>query len=107
MVIDSSAEVIPATIDSNDDPTLSYEHMITKEPISVTLTSDNLTWLKGRASGAGLRSVSELLDQIVTAARKSGSARSVVGTIEISAADPYLDRADRAVQTLFNTRCTS
>src|SRR5205814_1071073 len=43
-----------------------------KQAISVTLDSDNLTWLKGRAGAAGLRSVSELLDQIVTAAREGG-----------------------------------
>ena len=43
-----------------------------KQAISVTLDADNLTWLKGRAGAAGLRSVSELLDQLVTAARESG-----------------------------------
>ena len=56
-----------------------------KQAISVTLEADNLTWLKGRAGAAGLRSVSELLDQLVTAARASGRvgpSRSVVGTID-------------------------
>ena len=59
-----------------------------KQAISVTLEADNLTWLKGRAGAAGLRSVSELLDQLVSAARaagRTGPARSVVGTIDIAA----------------------
>ena len=48
-----------------------------KQAISVTLDTENLTWLKGRASAAGVRSVSELLDKLVTAAPKSaGQERS-------------------------------
>ena len=77
---------------------------MTKQPISVTLGADNVTSLKGRVSAAGVRSVSELLDQLVTAARKSvgaGSARSVVGTIDIDPSDPHLETADAAVRNLF------
>jgi hypothetical protein len=77
-----------------------------KRAISVTLDAENVTWLKGRARGAGVRSVSELLDQIVTAARASGNigaARSVVGTIDIDASDPLLERADAAVRAVFET----
>jgi hypothetical protein len=76
-----------------------------KHAISVTLEADNLTWLKGRAGAAGLRSVSELLDQLVTAARASGHAgtsRSVVGTIDIDASDPSLENADEALRALFD-----
>jgi hypothetical protein len=76
-----------------------------KQAISVTLEADNLTWLKGRAGAAGLRSVSELLDQLVTAARASGhagTARSVVGTIDIDASDPSLENADDALRALFD-----
>src|SRR3954452_15363297 len=76
-----------------------------KSAISVTLETDNLTWLKGRAGAAGLRSVSELLDQLVTAARASGHvgpARSVVGTIDVDDSDPWLEHADEAVQGLFD-----
>ena len=76
-----------------------------KHAISVTLEADNLTWLKGRAGAAGLRSVSELLDQLVTAARASGhigSSRSVVGTIDVDASDPWLEGADEAVRVLFD-----
>ena len=75
-----------------------------KRAISVTLDADNLTWLKGRAGAAGLRSVSELLDQLVTAARESGRIgplRSVVGTIDIDASDPLLDGADDVVRGLY------
>jgi hypothetical protein len=77
-----------------------------KQPISVTLDSDNLTWLKGRAGAAGLRSVSELLDQLVTAAREGGGigpARSVIGTIDIDPADPMLAGADEVVRGMFET----
>jgi len=77
-----------------------------KQAISVTLEADNLTWLKGRAGAAGLRSVSELLDQLVTAARASGRvgpSRSVVGTIDLDASDPWLEKADEAVRTMFDT----
>jgi hypothetical protein len=74
-----------------------------KQAISVTLEADNLTWLKGRAGAAGLRSVSELLDQLVRAARASGHAgpsRSVVGTIDVDASDPWLEGADDALRDM-------
>jgi hypothetical protein len=69
-------------------------------------TSENLTWLRGRAGAAGIRSVSELLDRLVTEARQGGRvgpARSVVGTIDVNGSDPPLDRADAAVRALFET----
>ena len=75
-----------------------------KQAISVTLDADNLTWLKGRAGAPGVRSVSELLDQLVTAARASGQtgpSRSVVGTIDVDASDPWLAGADEAMRSLF------
>jgi hypothetical protein len=76
-----------------------------KTAISVTLDADNLVWLKGRAAQTGARSVSELLDQFVTAARAAGGvgpARSVVGTIDIAPSDPQLETADAAVRRLFD-----
>ena len=76
---------------------------MTRRAISVTLESDNVTWLKGRA-GAERESVSELIDQLVTSARsgtRAGPARSVVGTIDIHESDPLLDRADAAVRAAF------
>ena len=78
---------------------------MTKQAISVTLDGDNLTWLKGRAGAAGVRSVSELLNQLVTAARQgghAGSSRSVAGTIDIDSADPTLEHVDAAVRALFD-----
>jgi hypothetical protein len=75
-----------------------------KQAISVTLEADNLTWLKGRVGATGLRSVSQLLDRLVSDARTHGGAgpsRSVVGTVATSAADPMLDGADAAVRALF------
>jgi len=80
--------------------------MTTKQAISVTLDADNLTWLKGRAGAAGVRSVSELLDRLVTAARASGEggpSRSVVGTIDVDASDPFLEGADEVVRAMFET----
>ena len=79
---------------------------MTKQAISVTLEADNLTWLKGRAGAAGVRSVSELLDRLVTAARASGEggpSRSVVGTIDVDASDPFLEGADEVVRAMFET----
>ena len=78
---------------------------MTKQAISVTLESDNLTWLKGRASAVGIRSVSELLDQLVSAARSTGAgpSRSVVGTIDVDGGDPWLEGADDAMRTIFET----
>jgi hypothetical protein len=76
-----------------------------KQAISVTLDADNLTWLKGRASAAGVRSVSELLDQLVSAARSSGRigpSRSVVGTIDLASSDPWLETADETMREMFD-----
>jgi hypothetical protein len=78
---------------------------MSKLAISVTLDADNVAWLKGRAGATGIRSVSELLDQIVSAARRSGSVgpvTSVVGTIDIDPHDPLLTRADDVVRGLFD-----
>ena len=71
----------------------------------MTLHADNITWLKGRTGASGARSVSELLDQLVTAARQSrhaGPARSVVGTVDIDPSDPLLTQADEVMRAMFN-----
>ena len=78
--------------------------MSAKQAISVTLGADNVTWLKGRAGAGGVRSVSELLDQLVTAARQAGRvgpATSVVGTIDIDSSDPLLEGADVALRSMY------
>jgi hypothetical protein len=75
-----------------------------RQAISVTLNPENLTWLRARVGAGGGRSVSDLLDQMVTEARKSGgagAARSVVGTIEIDQSDPLLESADGLVRAVF------
>ena len=77
---------------------------MTRRALSVTLEADNVTWLKGRAGATG-ESVSALLDHIVTAARHGshrGPARSVVGTIDIDASDPLLERADAVLRAAFD-----
>ena len=43
---------------------------MSKHAISVTLHRDNLTWLKARAGAIGARSVSDLLDQLVSELRR-------------------------------------
>jgi hypothetical protein len=78
--------------------------MSLKQAISVTLGGDNVTWLKGRAGASGVRSVSEFLDQLVTAARQGGRVgptTSVVGTIDIDSSDPLLEGADAALRSMY------
>ena len=99
-----SRACMPASCGSAyEDHIISYNNNMSRKAISVTLETDNVTWLKGRAGAVG-ESVSEMLDQIVTAARQGGlvgSARSVAGTIDIDSSDPLLERADRAVRSVF------
>jgi hypothetical protein len=77
-----------------------------KQAISVTLDEANLVWLRGVSERSGARSLSETLDRLITSARQSGSAetsavRSVVGTIDLPADDPLLERADEVMRDLF------
>lgn len=77
-----------------------------KRAVSVTLDADNLTWLRARALAAGSRSVSEFLDSLIAEARSGASPaaiRSVVGTIDIDPADPFLKDADDLVRAQFGT----
>jgi hypothetical protein len=76
-----------------------------KKGISVTLQDDNLLWLKSRTLVVKGRSLSETLDDLVTAARTSGQVpasaiRSVAGTVDIAIDDPDLDKADEYLQGL-------
>jgi hypothetical protein len=80
-----------------------------KLAISVTLRDDNLTWLKARVGAVGARSVSELIDTLVTDARTkspTGQMTSVVGTIDIDPSDPLLRGADDAIQELVRSSLT-
>jgi len=77
-----------------------------KRAISLTLDTDNLVWLKARVGATGLRSLSELVDRLISEARTHGSARpvtSVVGTIDIADSDPELLEADAAIRALFGS----
>jgi hypothetical protein len=75
-----------------------------KKAVSLTLDEANLVWLKGRGYGHG--NLSAAVDELITAARAGrfgvpAAVRSVVGTIDLAADDPRLERADRALQDLF------
>jgi hypothetical protein len=73
-----------------------------KAPISITLDVDNLLWLKAQTASGKRRSLSDTIDAVVTAARTGAhgglTSRSVVGTIDIAADDPDLDRADASIR---------
>ena len=73
----------------------------------MTLDQDNVVWLRGRVAAGASASVSELVDYLVSQARTSGAGgekaiRSVVGTVDINAADPDLLEADTYIQRLVN-----
>lgn len=74
-----------------------------KAPVSVTLNTDNLHWLRGRMVSRKRRSLSDALDEIVTAARTGTSSlepiRSVVGSVVIPVTDPDLSGADAYIRT--------
>ena len=81
---------------------------MSKQAVSVTLAAENLLWLRGQARAAGIRSLSAVLDRVVSTARTAGcvhdsAIRSVVGTVHISDSDPELLGADAAIRALFPT----
>jgi len=78
-----------------------------KTGVSVTLSDDNLLWLKARTQAAKARSLSETLDGLVTEARLAGRTpdaliRSVVGTVDVADDDPNLERADAYIRDVFS-----
>jgi hypothetical protein len=78
-----------------------------RKAISITLSADNLLWLRGQAARSARGSVSELLDRLVAEARQGGrtdpsAVRSVVGTIDIPDEDPDLQGADAYIRTMFS-----
>jgi hypothetical protein len=75
-----------------------------KKAVSLTLDEANLLWLKGRGYRHG--NLSAAVDDLITAARAGrigspAAVRSVVGTIDLAADDPQLERADRTIRDLF------
>lgn len=77
-----------------------------KQAISVTLESENLSWLRTQAAVRGCRSVSQLLDHLIADARRQmiqSPVQSVVGTVKIDPGDPELQEADKVIRALFQT----
>ena len=77
-----------------------------RKAISITLSEDNLLWLRGQAGKATGGNVSELLDRLVGEARQAGWAdpaavRSVVGSVDLPDDDPELQQADAYIRGLF------
>lgn len=77
-----------------------------RKAISITLSVDNLLWLRGQAARSARGSVSELLDRLVAEARSGGrtdpgAVRSVVGSVDLPDDDPELSGADAYIRTLF------
>ena len=75
-----------------------------KRAVSLTLDEANLLWLRGRGYGRG--NLSAAVDDLISEARAGrlggpAPVRSVIGTIDLAADDPHLDRADAAVRDLF------
>lgn len=80
--------------------------MFMRKAISVTLSRENLLWLKGQAGRTARGSVSEVLDGLVAEARRAGHAvpeavRSVVGSVDIPGDDADLLAADSYLRDLF------
>lgn len=78
-----------------------------KKAISVTLSADNLVWLRARTLVEQNRSVSQTLDRLVQQARSGqdgrlATVRSVVGSVTIDERDPDLSTADALVRDLFS-----
>jgi hypothetical protein len=85
---------------------------MSKQAVSVTLAAENLLRLRGQARASGVRSVSALLDKLVSNVRAGGQGhesmiRSVVGTVHISESDPALVRADAAVRAVLRAAMIS
>ncbi|MBI4815812.1 MAG: hypothetical protein HY791_06130 [Deltaproteobacteria bacterium] len=75
---------------------------MSKQAISVTLDQNNLLWIKGQMKVRGTRSVSETIDDILSAARRSpGQVTSVVGTVRIPDDDPELLSANAELRQWF------
>ncbi len=76
------------------------------QAVSITLSTDNLLWLRGQATRTAKGSVSEVIDRLVSEARAAGrtdpaAVRSVVGTIDLPDDDPDLVEADACIRSQF------
>lgn len=72
----------------------------------MTLQRDNLLWLRSQVAVTGCRSVSQMLDQLVSQARQAEKIvpRSVVGMVRLDPSDPDLEQADALVKALFRSQ---
>ena len=78
-----------------------------RKAISVTISDDNLLWLRGQAGRSPRGSVSEVIDRIVAEARRSGrtdpaAVRSIVATIDLPDDDPKEPPKELMIQFNFN-----
>ena len=78
-----------------------------RKPVSVTLKTDNLLWLRAQAAVSARGSLSEVLDRLVTDAREAGrtddkAIRTVKGSIDLPDDDPALEQADAFVRAQFD-----
>jgi len=76
-------------------PSLYDTYRMNKQPISVTLSPDNLLWLHGRARAVAAASLSEFLDRLITRARCGQDTpkpyRSMRGTLALLDAGSHID----------------
>jgi len=76
---------------------------MSKTAISVTMSTDNLLWLKARTLATGSRSMSAVLDGLVTAARgASGPVTSVVGFVSFPEGEDGLRQGGEEIRALFD-----
>lgn len=72
----------------------------------MTLSPENLLWLRAQSKARGSRSLSETLDHLLHQARSGKpmpvAHRTAVGMVRISAQDPELKDADAAIRDLFS-----
>lgn len=73
-------------------PVVYDNYRMNKQAISVTLSPDNLVWLKGRTRVEGVGSLSECLDLVLTRMRFGGNvpraATSMKGALSDAGAEP-------------------
>lgn len=77
-----------------------------RKAISITISQDNLLWLRGQAARSARGSVSEVLDRMVGEARTGGrtdpaAVGSVIGTVDLPDDDPDLVEADAYIRSIF------
>jgi hypothetical protein len=76
---------------------------MSKRAISVTIEAENLLWLKARTRATGSRSISAVLDDMVTEVRKApGPVTSTVGWVSFPEGEDGLRRGKEDIRELFD-----